>query len=518
MERKDIFISYRRQDAEAHAYMLYRDLTAAGYSVFYDHKSLGAGDFIKKIEKTIEECKDVIVVLSKDALGERIYRENDVMRREIAYALKLEKRIVGIMLSGFESFPDDLPDDIAALPRINALYSKMEYYDAMFERLISGQFLTSVPGNQTVWTELPVESDDKRSSLARFKEMPLVQKNSYVDLLLKLAHEFNSSPECMRLYRYLDIYDRSRGIRSVPPYDGVIPTDYATYLSFFETLYVILATDTLDIGLVDEMYRYRFFAMCNNPMIQASELLPLGYQYPNVLDLYDLWSEHIRRQYCGAERDSSFTEAIPLAEYDLHRRYQLYRFAMNPSRSRRIRFFNGRAEKVELICRLLVPADLDVVTAFQDHVLAGIPNNDTENLFEALTDAEWYEALAGQYCVGFYVEDALAAVLSVIPYPKDDANLLNDLEEWENRDRSKSMIIDCVLVDERYRGFGIQRSQLFLAECMARRLEIPFLCAVASPKNFYSIRNFIKNGYRNVATKPKYHSVRSYFIKELETW
>ena len=518
MEHHDIFISYRRQDAEAHAYMLYRDLTAAGYSVFYDHKSLGAGDFIERIEKTIEQCNDVIVILSKDALGERIYQEKDVMRREIAYALQMEKRIVGIMLSGFEGFPEDLPEEIAALPRINALYSKMEYYDAMFERLISGRFLISVPESQRQWAELPSETRDKQSSLARFKELPLAQKNSYVDLLLKLAHEFNSSPECMRLYRYLDIYDRSRGIQSIPPYEGVIPTDYATYLSFFETMYVILATETLDIGLVDEMYRYRFFAMCNNPMIQASELLPLGYQYPNVLDLYDLWSEHIRRQYCGVEQDGSFAEAIPLAEYDLHRRYQLYRFAMNPSRPRRIRFVNGKADKIELVCRLLVPADLEAVKAFQENVLAGIPDNDTENLFEALTEAELCEALAGQYCVGFYEEERLAALLSVIPYPKHTSNLLCDLEEWDGEDRNKNMVVDCVLVDEAYRGFGIQRNQLFLAECMARRLEIPLLCAVASPKNFYSIRNFIKTGYRNVATMPKYHSTRSYFVKELEEW
>ena len=55
MNQYDIFISYRRQDAEAHAYMLYRDLTAAGYSVFFDHKSLGAGNFVDKIKTTIEQ-------------------------------------------------------------------------------------------------------------------------------------------------------------------------------------------------------------------------------------------------------------------------------------------------------------------------------------------------------------------------------------------------------------------------------------------------------------------------------
>lgn len=49
------------------------------------------------------------------------------------------------MLSGFDEFPHALPDDIAELPQINCLYGKMEYYEAMFERLVSGQFLTSIP-------------------------------------------------------------------------------------------------------------------------------------------------------------------------------------------------------------------------------------------------------------------------------------------------------------------------------------------------------------------------------------
>ena len=87
MSQYDIFISYRRQDAEAHAYMLYRDLCAAGYSVFYDHKSLGAGNFANEIRHTIEQCKDVIVILSKESLGERIYSDSDIMHQEIAYAL-----------------------------------------------------------------------------------------------------------------------------------------------------------------------------------------------------------------------------------------------------------------------------------------------------------------------------------------------------------------------------------------------------------------------------------------------
>ena len=73
----DIFISYRRQDAEAHACMLYRDLVNAGYTVFFDHKTLGAGDFIDNIHHAIDSSTDFLLLLSHDALGDRIYQNDD---------------------------------------------------------------------------------------------------------------------------------------------------------------------------------------------------------------------------------------------------------------------------------------------------------------------------------------------------------------------------------------------------------------------------------------------------------
>lgn len=515
MEQHDIFISYRRQDAEAHAYMLYRDLVANGYSVFYDHKSLGAGNFVDKIKDTIEQCKDVIVILSKESLSERIHNDSDIMHQEIAHALKCNKRIVGIMLSGFEEFPKKLPEDIAELPQINCLYSKMEYYDAMFERLISGQFLISTPSNVKKLEECENEKNNKISTLARFKKFPLQQKQQYMNFLLDLAHEFNSSPECMRLYNYLDNYDRNRGVCAIEPYQGCVPTDYATYLSFFETLYLILYTETLDIALVDEMYRFRFFAMCNNPLIQKSELLPLGHQYPNVLELYDKWNEYVRVNYYQGKKEESLNDIIPLWDFDLHRRYNAYKFIQNPVKPRKIRLLNKIAERKDFELRQVALKDYEMVVDFQTKVLAGIENNDQENIFEPLTEIELKEALSSNNMIALYEEERIAALLSVIPNPEKGQNLLSDLKDnkWDMAERT--LIIDCILVDEECRGYGIQKLLLELSEFIAERWNIDFLTAVVSPKNYFSTRNFIKAGYQLAGVAPKYHSVRNYFAKDL---
>lgn len=511
MEYKDIFISYRRQDAEAHAYMLYKDLNAAGYSVFYDHKSLGSGNFVEAIKQQITNCKDVIVILSKEALGKKIFSETDVMRQEIAYAIKNNKRVVGIMLSGFEDFPEELPEDIEPLRYINCLYSKMEYYDAMFERLTSGMFLISSPQKNS--QPVVIKKTDKNEILDEFKKQPVETKYNYMKLLLELAHEFNSSPECMRLYQYLDLYDRNKGVKQIEPYHGNIPTDYTTYLSFFETLYLILYTETLDMALVDEMYRFRFFAMCNNPIIQKSELLPLGYQYPNILQLYDMWSEHVRRNFQGSDPDESFAESIPLYENDLHKMYLIYKFALNPTKPRNIRFINNQGERLDLVLRRITKEEYSLFSEFQTKVLSGIENNEEENVFEPLTDEEIHEAVENS-CFGLFDGDEIVALLSVIPNPKDERNLVLDLDDVE--DKKDVLIVDCILVDERYRGYNMQRVFLQLSEFIAKKMGISLLCAVVSPKNYYSIRNFIKAGYLLAATKPKYHSIRDFFIKRID--
>ena len=141
----NIFISYRRKGAGAHAVMLHRDLKEAGYNVFLDFHSLGSGDYVDNIHKAIDECDDFILMLSHDTLNERIHNEDDVILKEILRAYEKNKPIIGIMLDGFEEFPGNLPENLSFLPRVNCLSGKMVYYDAMFQRLTSGAFLTSRP-------------------------------------------------------------------------------------------------------------------------------------------------------------------------------------------------------------------------------------------------------------------------------------------------------------------------------------------------------------------------------------
>lgn len=514
MKQHDIFISYRRQDAEAHACMLFRDLTSMGYSVFYDHDTLGAGDFISNILKAIDSCKDFILILSKSALNEKIHDPNDIMRQEISHALQSKKRIIGIMLNGFDSFPDDLPSDLTELPRVNCLFAKMEYYDAMLERLTSGKFLVSIP----VAKESYAPSLSAKSNELRFQKvisLPLQDRYQKMKLMLDIAHEFNNSAECMRLYHFLDRYDRTMGLQEIEDYQGRVPLDYATYLSFFETIYLIIATDTVELDLIDEAYRFRFFAACNSPVIQNSELLPLGYQYPNIMALYEIWSEYIRNKYISEKKCTGYYQEITLYQNDLLRRYSAFQLISQLGQKRDVRLVNNAGKRVDLLLRKLTLDDLLQCKMLQQEVLTNILDNKERNIFEALEDEEWRHSLEYDFCVGVFSQDKLVGILSLIHNPTQQQNLLLDLDEYSSVPPEKTIVIDCVLVKSELRGYGLQRMMLEIALFYAKKVMAQIICAVISPYNYYSARNIMKAGYRMVATKPKYHSLRDYYVLEI---
>lgn len=148
MGRKyDVFISYRRQGGEQTARIICDRLADAGYHVFYDVEALRSGAFNTKLYSVIDECRDVIVVLSQNSL-DRCADENDWVRLEIAHALKAGKNVIPVFLRGFE-FPETLAENIAQLRYQNGLEANSEFFDAFIDKL--KLFLKSKP---TFWQRI----------------------------------------------------------------------------------------------------------------------------------------------------------------------------------------------------------------------------------------------------------------------------------------------------------------------------------------------------------------------------
>jgi formylglycine-generating enzyme required for sulfatase activity len=142
-----IFISYRRDDAPHLAGRLYDRLSARfpKDQIFIDVDNLDPGvDFVEAIEQSVGACDVLIAVIgrrwliSSEAEGSRrLDNPDDFVRLEIATALKRNIRVIPV-LEDDASMPraSDLPDDLKALVRRNAVEVSYTRFSADSERLI----------------------------------------------------------------------------------------------------------------------------------------------------------------------------------------------------------------------------------------------------------------------------------------------------------------------------------------------------------------------------------------------
>jgi len=141
-----IFISYRREDSEGFARGLFQSL--ANYfgkdSVFMDVDSISLGmDFVEAIDKSLDDCGILLVLIGKDwvksndSSGQRrLEKTDDFVRIEIAKALKRKVPVIPVLIKGASMpNPADLPEELYALTRRQALELRHESWDSDVEHL-----------------------------------------------------------------------------------------------------------------------------------------------------------------------------------------------------------------------------------------------------------------------------------------------------------------------------------------------------------------------------------------------
>ena len=142
----DVFISYRREGGYDTAKHLNDLLVRDGYNVSFDIDTLRNGDFDIQLLERIEQCKDFILIVDKHAfdrtLDPAFDPNKDWLRCELAHALKHNKNIIPVFLSGVSSFPENLPEDIAEVAKKNGPEYNKYYFNEFYKQLRS-RFLKS---------------------------------------------------------------------------------------------------------------------------------------------------------------------------------------------------------------------------------------------------------------------------------------------------------------------------------------------------------------------------------------
>lgn len=135
----DVFISYRHDGGQYMALLLYDYLQKKGISVFWDKQSLRAGHYEEQIYSVIQECRNILVILSPNCI-ERLQEENDWVRKELAYAFKMKSKVLMVAMEGVE-FPKEsemskLPKEIQQLVKCHGVETEVAYFDSVIDRII----------------------------------------------------------------------------------------------------------------------------------------------------------------------------------------------------------------------------------------------------------------------------------------------------------------------------------------------------------------------------------------------
>lgn len=131
-EDYEVFISYRRKYGAYVARLIYNELRNKGKNVFYDIKTMKSGRFDKQIREAIQKSEYVIAVLTPGCLDKR--KDEDWMRKELKCALENDKKIINLLVDGFE-FPKGLPKNLKEVTKRHGIHINAEYIDSSLEAL-----------------------------------------------------------------------------------------------------------------------------------------------------------------------------------------------------------------------------------------------------------------------------------------------------------------------------------------------------------------------------------------------
>ena len=156
-KKYDVFISYRRKTGANDARLLEQALKARMFKVFFDFNSIRDGRFDERIYAAIKEAPVFILIMSSGAL-DPCARQEDWVRIELEYALKLGKKIISVAPSDQEwSFPEKLPGSLAQLrlEQVSKINKEADFDDSI-DKIIKYRF----PAN----LQLGERSDERTSA------------------------------------------------------------------------------------------------------------------------------------------------------------------------------------------------------------------------------------------------------------------------------------------------------------------------------------------------------------------
>lgn len=172
---------------------------------------------------------------------------------------------------------------------------------------------------------------------------------------------------------------------------------------------------------------------------------------------------------------------------------------------------DGVKEKV--VFRILDESYLDKIMSLQENIVEGL---DDKQLYAPSERKEFEEYIKG---IGKIIgciteEDKLIAIGVYGKLKLDKRNYGYDIDVPEE-ELIKVGQIESTIVDNNYRGNGLQRMICNILEQIAIEDNIEIITATVSPFNKYSLNSFISLDYKIVKEKLKYGGLKRYILRKV---
>jgi hypothetical protein len=148
--------------------------------------------------------------------------------------------------------------------------------------------------------------------VAIWYQMREEKKISEGEFIYSIYDGFSNNDNIKKIYHKLENYKNEKNVKD--PFTKGDIGYIIDYLTFFETMYLLVKRKILTIDIIDELFAYRFFIAVHNPFIQKNNLIKYDTFYPDTYKLHKLWVNYRKKN----------KKIIPFNEYNLDKMNENY--------------------------------------------------------------------------------------------------------------------------------------------------------------------------------------------------
>ncbi len=126
---------------------------------------------------------------------------------------------------------------------------------------------------------------------------------SEADFLVNLNQTFIGDPGYAKVYTELE-----KEFADPPAEPELSRIEISNYLTFFETIYLLIEENVMDISAINDLFAYRFFLAIHSDYVQKMKLVNEPYNFRNLYKLEGLWMEYRKKHGLKIFREENSLE------------------------------------------------------------------------------------------------------------------------------------------------------------------------------------------------------------------